>query len=492
MSIVPSTWILTTLGDVAEVHDNLREPVNSRDRANRQGIYPYFGATGQVGWIDDYRQDGEYVLLGEDGAPFFNFTRDKAYIVSGKCWVNNHAHVLKGKEGILLNKYLLHMLNATDYRGYANGTTRLKLTQGAMVKIPVVLPPLSEQTRIVAKLEELLSELDAGIASLQRAKTNLKRYRAAVLKAAVEGKLTEEWRKHNPPSETGEELLARILKERRAKWGESQLKKYAEQGKTPPKNWQDKYPEPAKPDVANLPELSGGWSWASLEQLSWNSSYGTSSKCSPDNTGIPVIRIPNIQSGRLNYGNLKYATDDLSISDDEKLKLGDLLIIRTNGSKALIGRSALIDRELSGVFYYASYLIRFRLMNIGNLPEWVASLWNESSGRAWIETRAATSAGQHNISMSVLCTFPIPLPALSEQKEITSEISRRLSQAEAAEKTIEQSLARASRLRQSILKRAFEGRLVPQDPNDEPASALLDRIRAERTEAPKKRAKAIG
>ena len=136
---LPVGWEQLTLEKVAEVHDNLRDPVNSAERSKRFGSYPYYGATGQVGWIDGYRQDGEYVLLGEDGAPFFDWSKDKAYLVSGKCWVNNHAHVLKGREGLCLNRYLLYALNQIDYRGYANGTTRLKLTQSAMRQIPVNL-----------------------------------------------------------------------------------------------------------------------------------------------------------------------------------------------------------------------------------------------------------------------------------------------------------------------------------------------------------------
>ena len=127
--------------------------------------------------------------------------------------------------------------------------------------------PLHEQHRIVAKIEELFSDLDAGVAALKRAKANLKRYRAAVLKAAVEGKLTEEWRAKNPPKEPAAKLLERILKERRKKWEEDQLAAYEANGKQPPKNWRDKYQEPAGPDTANLPALPEGWCWAAVEQL---------------------------------------------------------------------------------------------------------------------------------------------------------------------------------------------------------------------------------
>lgn len=189
-NVLPEAWATVTLESVAEIHDNLREPVNSTERKSRVGPFPYYGATGQVGWIDDFRQDGEYVLLGEDGAPFFEPTKDKAYLVSGKCWVNNHAHVLKGREGVCLNRYLLYALNQVNYRGFANGTTRLKLTQAAMRQLPINLAPLAEQHRIVTKIEELFSELDQGVASLKAAREQLKVYRQSLLKNAFEGKLT--------------------------------------------------------------------------------------------------------------------------------------------------------------------------------------------------------------------------------------------------------------------------------------------------------------
>jgi type I restriction enzyme S subunit len=170
---IPDGWYSLPLEQVAEIHDSLREPVNAKERANRVGPYPYYGATGQVGWIDGYRQDGEYVLLGEDGAPFLDPTKAKAYLVQGKCWVNNHAHVLRAKEGVCINKYLLYTLNAADYRGYANGTTRLKLTQAAMKQMPIPLAPYAQQSQIVAKLDEVFSDLDAGVANLQSGATRI-------------------------------------------------------------------------------------------------------------------------------------------------------------------------------------------------------------------------------------------------------------------------------------------------------------------------------
>ena len=144
-------------------------------------MFPYYGATGQVGYIDDYITDGEYVLLGEDGAPFLSAFAEKAYIINGKTWVNNHAHILKSHTS---NKFLCYYLNSFNFKGYVSGTTRLKLTQASMKQIMVPVPPLEEQHRIVTRIEELFSQLDSGVETLKKTKEQLKVYRQAVLKEA--------------------------------------------------------------------------------------------------------------------------------------------------------------------------------------------------------------------------------------------------------------------------------------------------------------------
>ncbi len=183
-------WSFVPFTEAVDICDNLRKPINKNERAKRilgkeqSELYPYYGATGQVGFIDDYITDGEYVLLGEDGAPFLDAFSQKAYIISGKSWVNNHAHVLKSKTN---NKFLCYYLNSFNFKGFVSGTTRLKLTQADMKRIPVPVPPLSEQERIVAKIEELFSQLDAGVETLKKIKAQLAIYRQAVLKEAFEG-----------------------------------------------------------------------------------------------------------------------------------------------------------------------------------------------------------------------------------------------------------------------------------------------------------------
>ncbi len=423
--------------------------------------------------------DGEYILLGEDGAPFLDPVKPKAYIVSGKSWVNNHAHVLRAKPCLASNRFVLFALNATDYVDFVNGTTRLKLTQGALKSIPIRLPPLREQERIVAAIETQFTRLDAAVAGLKGVQAKLKRYRAAVLKAAVEGTLTEAWRAGRPDIEPAPELLGRILQERRDAWEQAELAKYARSGKTPPKGWQAKYKEPAEPDMSNLPQLLKGWCWATMQQTIARSEYGTSVKCDYSAEGAPVLRIPNIAAGEIDLTDLKFATQALPLDAASALQAGDMLMCRTNGSVSLIGKAALIRTPLEPYHAFASYLLRFRLVEPTVLPNWLHLYVSSMPGRTFIEGNAASSAGQHNISLSLMHGMVFPLPSLAEQERIVAEVERRLSVVAETEAQVAAELKRAERLRQSILAQAFAGQLVPQDPEDEPVSALLERLRAQ-------------
>ncbi|GAA3620240.1 hypothetical protein GCM10022199_25880 [Marihabitans asiaticum] len=165
-------WPLQPLVKVVEILDARRVPVKASDRAALGGTVPYYGATGQAGTIDRAIYNEPLVLLGEDGAPFFDPTKPKAFLIDGPAWVNNHAHVLRPLPH-LDRRFLKHYLDAFDYRGFANGTTRLKLTQAAMRRIPVPMPPATEQRRIVEILEVHLSHLDAASMDLARARARL-------------------------------------------------------------------------------------------------------------------------------------------------------------------------------------------------------------------------------------------------------------------------------------------------------------------------------
>src|SRR3989344_605667 len=157
---LPEGWKWAKFENVVDILDNMRVPINTNERTKIIGNIPYYGANGQAGWIDKYIFDEELVLLAEDGGNFLDKSKEVAYLITGKSWVNNHAHVLRGKNGILLNKYLYFFLNTIKYNQYVSGSTRLKLNQSEMKKIPILLPPLPVQQQIVVKLDAQMSQIE--------------------------------------------------------------------------------------------------------------------------------------------------------------------------------------------------------------------------------------------------------------------------------------------------------------------------------------------
>ena len=211
----PDGWVWTTLANCADILDSQRIPINAKERKTRisgkpeSQLYPYYGATGQVGWIDDHLFDEELVLLGEDGAPFLDVLKDTAYLVKGKSWVNNHAHVLRAKTGVTSNQFLCHYLNTFDYHGYLTGTTRLKLNQSTMRKIPIPLPPVPEQKQIVSEIGTHLSVADEVKANIATELRRAEQLRQSILKQAFSGKLVSQ----DPNDEPAKQLLTQIKAE---------------------------------------------------------------------------------------------------------------------------------------------------------------------------------------------------------------------------------------------------------------------------------------
>ncbi len=181
------------LTEVADIYDHLRKPISQTERNKREGIYPYFGATGQIGWINDYRQDGKYVLLGEDGAPFLDPQKNKAYIVEGKCWVNNHAHILKGKKGICDDDFLCFALNWTDYSDAVSGSTRLKLPQKGMQRIFIPLPSMERQRQIVTRIKARLAEVKKAHKAVKVQLQDSQFLKSAILKETFTNHDSKKW-----------------------------------------------------------------------------------------------------------------------------------------------------------------------------------------------------------------------------------------------------------------------------------------------------------
>ena len=392
-------------------------------------------------------------------------------------------HVLRSKW--VEPKFLFYLVQAHQFIEemcrHVQGALYPAVRPSDISSFKFILPSSFTQTRIVEKLEELLSDLDAGVAELKAAQKKLTQYRQSLLKAAVEGTLTAQWRaeraKRGEPLETGAQLLERILTECRRRWEEKQLAKFKEQGKTPPKDWREKYPDPVNPNTADLPELPEGWVWVTVDQLALEMKYGSSAKTSSESGSIPVLRMGNIQDGELDIQDLKFLPADHDEFPSLILQDGDLLFNRTN-SPELVGKTAIYRSQITPCSY-ASYLIAVRFSS-SFFPEFASAYINSIYGRLWVKSVVTQQVGQANVNGSKLAALAIPLPPYQEQIEIARLLLEQRGSSFEQSKAIELGLKQSAAQRQSILKAAFSGQLVPQDPNDEPASVLLERIRAER------------
>lgn len=464
----PESWVECALVDLVEILDSQRIPINNKERTERLASsttrFPYYGATGQVGEIDDYIFNGEAVLLGEDAAPFLDPYKSKAYFASGKYWVNNHAHILRGN-GAVENAFLCHQLNALNYRGFVSGTTRLKLTQASMKELPLRVPPLNEQRRIVDMIETLFAQLDKGEEAVRAMQKSLTRYRQSILKAAVTGELTADWRAERQGQlEHGSELLDRILQERREKW-----------------EGRGKYKEPKVPSLTDLPELPSSWTWSNMDALivggPQNGIYLPQNKYGD---GTPIIRIDDFQTDwarpidKLRKVLAKRAEIELYAVAE-----GDFIVNRVN-SVTHLGKTMLVGSEHEGALFESNMM---RMSVASEVNDAYLELYLGSAiGRKRLIANCKHAVNQASINQSDVRATQIPLPPIAEQLEITNLANERLEKTKVLDDWCATELKRSASLRQSILKNAFSGKLVEQDPNDEPASELLARIAAEKAE----------
>ena len=392
---------------------------------------------------------------------------------------------VRGLNGIE-SLFILYLLRAfeDEIAGKGTGTTFNAITGGQLKKFAVPIPPLPEQHRIVTKIEELFTQLDAGGGALTNTKAQLKRYRQSVLKSACEGRLVpteaELARAEGRDYEPADVLLARIGKERREKWGAEKTRKGKKSAK---------YKEPAAPDVSGLPELPEGWVWTTFDQVSDRVTVGHVGTMKNEyiKSGIPFLRSQNVRENRFDPNGLKFISREFHEKlSKSNLQPGDLVVVRSGS----VGVSCVIPEALSEA--NCSDLV------IVKQPQAILShygaFYMNSIAQSRINAKKVGVALIHFNTKS-MAEMPVPLPPLAEQHRIVAEIERRLSVADEIEKTVDQSLKQAERLHQSILKRAFEGKLVSQNSNDEPASVLLKRIKEEKVrrdaeEKAKKKSKA--
>jgi type I restriction enzyme, S subunit len=358
------------------------------------------------------------------------------------------------------------------------------LSSKTVGEIDLPLPPRVEQTRIVEKLEELLSDLDAGVAELRASQHKLAQYRQSLLKAAVEGALTADWRaaraSSDEPQETGADLLQRILTERRARWETRQLAKFAEQGKTPPKDWKAKYPKPIAPDTTNLPALPDSWTWASLGQLLESLTSG-SRDWAPyyDRGTCTFVMAQNVRPWRPDF-SFRQLVDPPEGNRDRARSLveTDDLLLTIVGANT--GQACRVAEQLEDHFVCQSVAL-IRLTD-SSLSEFVNAVLNSPEHGQKQFREMNYGAGRPHLSFEQIESVLVPLPPASEQQEILHQFDLALMATNDAETQLLNASRCAAAQRKNILKAAFAGQLVPQDPNDEPASVLLERIRAERAQ----------
>ncbi|MFL9499573.1 restriction endonuclease subunit S [Rhodopseudomonas palustris] len=356
-----------------------------------------------------------------------------------------------------LSAYLeLYLVALHGGRGQMNkviyGAGRPHLSFDQIESFDIPLPPLAEQRRIVARIDALFAEIAEGEAALAAARDGLDTFRRALLKAAVTGELTADWRAANQVSETGEGVLASVAKRRSA---EKAQKRQASASKPT--------------TVSDLPTLPETWAWATVGDLAVEMEYGTSEKCDFGFDGVPVLRMGNVNFGSLDYTKLKYAPSDTRLPI---LQDGDLVFNRTNSAE-LVGKCAVYRSEVSPCSL-ASYLIRVRFDGVP--VDFVGAWINSPYGRAWITTNKSQQVGQANLSGGTLKKMPVPVPPPHEAAEILRRVSEALSASADTLSVLDAEATDAARLKQSILNAAFEGCLVPQDSTEEPAAALLERL----------------
>ncbi|WBE26579.1 restriction endonuclease subunit S [Denitrificimonas caeni] len=466
--------IETNLGQVTFITTGKLD-ANAQD-AN--GLYPFFTCGEENLTINTAAFDTEAVLLAGNG----NFSV-KYY--KGKFNAYQRTYVIEPNmvDGKWL--YYLVMHHIAKITAGARGSTIKYLRIGDITDCSVNLVSLTHQKRIVAKIEELFSELDNGIAALKSAREQLKVYRQAVLKHAFEGKLTAKWREENADKlESPEQFLARIHQEREARY-QQQLEEWKaavtaweENGKEGKKPSKPKEPEKAQFEDAKF-QIPISWATTKLGFITEVS--GGLTKNQKRNTlpqKMKYLRVANVYADKLLLDDIQ----EIGVTEAEAIKvslvLNDLLVVEGNGSVDQIGRVALWDASIENCGHQ-NHLIRVRFDN-PDYARFIMLFLLSPIGRDLIVKEASSTSGLHTLSISKVSNLQIPLISLSESDQLMKIVDEKLTLASKFESELDTELQRAETLRQSILKKAFSGQLVPQDPNDEPASELLARIQAER------------
>ncbi|WP_407579097.1 restriction endonuclease subunit S [Citrobacter koseri] len=430
---LPNQWIISVLPEFTRIVMG-QSPSSETYNFDGMGL-PFFQGKAEFGTL--YPTISKYCSvpnkIADEGATLLSVRAPvgPTNLANTRCCIGRGLAAIHPMGG-MDPKFILLLFRSIEpnLSGEGTGSTFSAITKTFVDDLKFAIPPINEQKRIVAKIEELFSELDNGIATLKTAREQFKIYRQAVLIHAFEGKLTAKWREHNNIAKSS--------------WLDTTVQKLA---------------------------LSGPSNGRSVKDRAG---------------GFPVLRLTALKNGKIDLKESKEGAWDKDDAHKYIVNEGDFLFSRGNGSKHLVGRGGLVTKALFDVAF-PDTIMRISLDKTKVSPSFFSYLWESRLIRSQIERSARTTAGIYKINQQHVKGFRLMLPSLTEQKVITRIIEEKLSVVDAQLDELEQQIAKAEILRQSILKKAFSGQLVPQDPNDEPASELLARIQAEKkTVSPQK------
>ena len=391
---LPEGWVWTTVGDVVsfEYGKGL-----TQDKRDASGKVPVYGSNGIVGYHSAALIDKPCLVIGRKGAAGAVHKSDVP------CWPIDTTYFAIPPENVNLS-FLYYLFLTLDLASLDRSTAIPGLNRNDAYAVNIPLPPLPEQERIVTRLEELLSNLEAGVAALGRVRAGVKRYKASVLKAACEGKL----------------------------FGDKGI------------------------ENGELPE---GWRWAKIDEIADTIGGVTKGRNLTGKATImlPYLRVANVQRGRLDLDVMKEI--EILASEAEKYRLQDGDVVLTEGGDwDKLGRSAIWRNQIPNCIHQ-NHIFRARTKSSYVLPEWLMYYTNSEQGQNYFKEAAKQTTNLASINLTQLRACPIPLPPLEEQRRIVAEVERRLESARAVESAVKTGLKRAAWLRQAVLRSAFEGRL---------------------------------
>ena len=444
----PPGWVKVPLPEICTI--NPRVDKNTIDEKTVVSFVPMPAVEAETGKID-VSETRSFGAVRKGYTPFRKgdvlFAKITPCMENGKMAVvpdlvseygfgSTEFHVLRPATGVG-PRFLYHAVSNRAFRFHAQrnmtGAVGQKRVPAAILEAhEIELPPTNEQRRIADKIEQLFDEIDRGVESLRDAQRAIELYRQSLLKSAFEGHLTASWRAENPE----------------------------------------------KPDIPNALS-SKSWPWPTVNAKKLLGSPLANGRSVKEKTGgFPVLRLTAFKSGKIDLQESKEGDWTEDGAKPFLVRQGDIFISRGNGSKKLVGIAGRVLHEPMPVAF-PDTMIRVRLDTSAVRPDYFVLAWNSPTVRQQIETAARTTAGIYKINQGHIRGFVLPLPSLAEQTEIVRILEERLESVDTLQAEIDANLTRAEALRQSILKKAFSGQLVPQDPNDEPATILLQRIEVE-------------